>query len=73
MILGCKDIGIIKSEFVAKTQFLCYKLNSKFETEFKNVMYLFKYQYYSFSKNKGISFATNLDFLIPISLQPNVI
>ena len=39
--LGCKDIGIRKLEFVAKTQFLCYKLLKRWISLISN-LYLAK-------------------------------
>ena len=39
MLMGCKDIGVRKSEFVAKTQFLC--LNSMVFKELQVFLILF--------------------------------
>ena len=38
--LGCKDIGIRKLEFVAKTQFLCYKLLKRWISLISNLYFL---------------------------------
>ena len=62
MTLGSNDIGIRKSEFVEKTQFLCQKKSNQKLTKIK---YLFVHLFRVIMRDDMFFFSGIFTFLIP--------